>query len=98
VPPAVILIALEPNSPTAYLNLGLLEAESNTTLPAALRNLEQAVKLQPSLRTMIPAERLEVGRPMRVPVSTPSHDTRDLDVAYPSLRKLVVLQAGMARP
>jgi tetratricopeptide (TPR) repeat protein len=49
------VIALQPNSPTAYLNLGLLEAESKTTLPAALRNLEQAVKLQPSLRTMIPA-------------------------------------------
>lgn len=48
------VIALRANSPTAYLNLGLLEAtEGQQTVAAA--DLRRAVQLEPALRTSIPA-------------------------------------------
>ena len=49
------VIALQPDSPTAWLNLGLLEAETKATLRPALKALKEAVRLEPSLRARIPA-------------------------------------------
>jgi tetratricopeptide (TPR) repeat protein len=49
------VIALQPDSPTAYLNLGLLEAGKKATVREALTALDQAVKLEPSLLAKIPA-------------------------------------------
>jgi tetratricopeptide (TPR) repeat protein len=49
------IISLQPDAPTAYLNLGLLQAESKATLPQALTDLAEAVKQDPSLLASIPA-------------------------------------------
>ncbi len=49
------IIHIKPNSPTAYLNLGLLEAGWPPLRKQAVRDLAQAVKLDPSLRTAVPA-------------------------------------------
>ena len=50
------VISLQPDSPTAYLNLGLLEAVQGPHLrKQAERDLARAVKLQPSLASRIPA-------------------------------------------
>lgn len=48
------IISLQPDSPTAYLNLGLLEAQTKATLPQALVALNKAVKLDPSLLANVP--------------------------------------------
>jgi len=49
------VIALQPDSPTAYLNLGLLEATLPPSAHAeAERDLAKAVKLEPSLEARIP--------------------------------------------
>jgi Tfp pilus assembly protein PilF len=47
-------ISLQPDAPTAYLNLGLLEAQSGARAEAG-RDLSEAVRLQPSLAGRIPA-------------------------------------------
>jgi tetratricopeptide (TPR) repeat protein len=49
------IISLQPDSPTAYFNLGLLQAEAKATVPEALTNLARAVKLDPSLLADVPA-------------------------------------------
>jgi tetratricopeptide (TPR) repeat protein len=48
------IIHLKPDSPTAYLNLGLLEAATPALHAQALRDLAHAVKLDPSLRKQVP--------------------------------------------
>ena len=48
------IIRVQPDSPTAYLNLGLLEAASPGLRTRALRDLAQAVKLDPALRADVP--------------------------------------------
>jgi tetratricopeptide (TPR) repeat protein len=48
------IIHLKPDSPTAYLNLGLLEAATKALHARALRDLAQAVKLDASLRKQVP--------------------------------------------
>jgi tetratricopeptide (TPR) repeat protein len=49
------VIALQHNSPTAYLNLGLLEASQGPALRAqAEKDLARAVRLEPSLASRIP--------------------------------------------
>jgi tetratricopeptide (TPR) repeat protein len=48
------IIHLKPDSPTAYLNLGLLEAATKALHRQALADLAQAVKLDPSLRGQVP--------------------------------------------
>jgi tetratricopeptide (TPR) repeat protein len=48
-------IALQPDSPTAYLNLGLLEAQTDAAEQAqAGADLRKAIQLDPSLRARIP--------------------------------------------
>lgn len=58
VPLAVFLyrrvISLQPDSPTAYLNLGLLEAQQGQPTEAGV-DLRKAIQLDESLRTRIPA-------------------------------------------
>ena len=49
------IIRIKPNSPTAYLNLGLVEAGGPNLRKQALRDLAQAVKLDPKLRAAVPA-------------------------------------------
>lgn len=49
------IIHLKADSPTAYLNLGLLEAATKALHRQALTDLAQAVKLDPSLRGQVPA-------------------------------------------
>lgn len=49
------IIATKPNSPTALLNLGLLQAASGWPRRYVLASLRKAVALDPSLRTNIPA-------------------------------------------
>ena len=49
------IIRIKPNSPTAYLNLGLVEAGGPGLRKQALRDLTRAVKLDPSLRAQVPA-------------------------------------------
>lgn len=58
------IIHLKPDSPTAYLNLGLLEAATKALHRQALKDLVQAVKLDPSLRQQVPAP-LRAGLPRR---------------------------------
>jgi tetratricopeptide (TPR) repeat protein len=49
------VISIQPDSPTAYLNLGLLEASQGRALRSqALKDLARAVKLEPSLASRIP--------------------------------------------
>jgi tetratricopeptide (TPR) repeat protein len=48
------IIRFQPDSPTAFLNLGLLENQSKGLHPQALRDLARAVQLDPSLRGNIP--------------------------------------------
>lgn len=49
------VIALQHDSPTAYLNLGLLEASQGPALHAqAEKDLARAVRLEPSLASRIP--------------------------------------------
>jgi Flp pilus assembly protein TadD len=47
------VISLQPDSPTAYLNLGLLEAQDGQPAPAGVA-LRRAVRLDPALRARIP--------------------------------------------
>jgi Flp pilus assembly protein TadD len=47
------VISLQAKSPTAYLNLGLLEAQDGQPAPAGA-DLRQAVRLEPALRARIP--------------------------------------------
>lgn len=49
------IIHIKPNAPTAYLNLGMLEAKTKALHVQAVRDLAHAVKLDPSLRSQIPA-------------------------------------------
>jgi tetratricopeptide (TPR) repeat protein len=49
------IIHLKPDSPTAYLNLGLLEAATKALHRQAVADLTKAVKLDPSLRGQVPA-------------------------------------------
>jgi tetratricopeptide (TPR) repeat protein len=49
------IIHIQPNSPTAYLNLGLVEAGRPQLRKRALHDLAAAVKLDPSLRAAVPA-------------------------------------------
>ncbi len=48
------IIAIQPDAPTALLNLGLLEATANQTADA-VSDVRQAVKLEPSLASRVPA-------------------------------------------
>lgn len=48
------IIHVRPDSPTAYLNLGLVEAANASGRKLALADLAQAVKLDPALRTDVP--------------------------------------------
>ena len=48
------IIQFQPDSPTAFLNLGLLENQSKGLHPQALRDLARAVRLDPSVRGNIP--------------------------------------------
>jgi Tfp pilus assembly protein PilF len=48
------VIALKPHSPTALLNLGLLEATAGGVERQAYRHLTLAMRLDPSLRTLVP--------------------------------------------
>lgn len=48
------IIHVKPNSPTAYLNLGLVEATNTSERKRALADLAQAVKLDPALRADVP--------------------------------------------
>jgi Tfp pilus assembly protein PilF len=48
------IIAIKPNSPTALLNLGLLEAAVGYPHRVVLSNLRRAVALDPSLRQSVP--------------------------------------------
>ena len=50
------VIAIKPDSPTALLNLGLLQAASHWPRRVAIRNLRSAVTLDPALRNDIPAD------------------------------------------
>jgi Tfp pilus assembly protein PilF len=61
-------IAAQPDSPTALLNLGLLEAEGRQA--GALADLERAVALDPGLRSRIPA-RLRARLPASGATSAP---------------------------
>jgi Tfp pilus assembly protein PilF len=49
------IIQLQPDSPTAYFNLGLLEITKNALRAHALRDLSRAFKLEPALRDRVPA-------------------------------------------
>jgi Tfp pilus assembly protein PilF len=49
------IIATKPNSPTALLNLGLLEAASRYPPRFVLESLRRAVALDPGLRSYVPA-------------------------------------------
>lgn len=59
VPTAIFLyrqiIAIKPDSPTALLNLGLLEARENGLEREAYRDLTRAIRLDPRLRSAVPA-------------------------------------------
>jgi tetratricopeptide (TPR) repeat protein len=48
------IVHLKPQSPTAYLNLGLVEAGLPQLRKHALRDLAHAVKLDPKLRASVP--------------------------------------------
>jgi tetratricopeptide (TPR) repeat protein len=57
------VISIQPDSPTAYLNLGLLEAQQNPKLhDQAEDTLARAVQLDPSLASRIPPS-LRAGLP-----------------------------------
>jgi tetratricopeptide (TPR) repeat protein len=58
------IIHLKPDSPTAYLNLGLLEAQTKALHGQAVRDLGQAIKFDPSLRDQVPAP-LRAGLPTK---------------------------------
>jgi Tfp pilus assembly protein PilF len=49
------IVAIKPNSPTAFLNLGLLQAATGWPRKSVLKSLRRAVALDPSLRADIPA-------------------------------------------
>jgi tetratricopeptide (TPR) repeat protein len=49
-----VVIGIQPDSPTAFLNLGLLEAATKSSRAQALRDLAHAVKLEPSLLADVP--------------------------------------------
>jgi Tfp pilus assembly protein PilF len=49
------IIATKPNSPTALLNLGLLEAANRYPRRIVLASLRRAVALDPALRSDVPA-------------------------------------------
>jgi Flp pilus assembly protein TadD len=73
VPLAIFLyrrvISLRPDSPTAYLNLGLLEAATHVT--SAPADLSKAVQLDPSLAARIPsAVRATMPGPSPAPGAT----------------------------
>lgn len=61
------VIALQPKAPTAYLNLGLLEARLGQ-LPAAKRSLTTALTQDPALRANIPPD---VARRVGLPAPAP---------------------------
>jgi tetratricopeptide (TPR) repeat protein len=48
------IISLQPDSPTAYLNLGLLEAATKSTKSAGLVAIAKAVTLDPALLKNVP--------------------------------------------
>lgn len=51
-----VVISIQPDSPTAYLNLGLLEAQQNPKQPDLAEDLlTKAMRLEPSLASRIPA-------------------------------------------
>ena len=65
------VISLQPDSPTAYLNLGLLEAAAHIT--SAPSDLSKAVQLDPSLITRIPpAVRATMPSAPSAPSSVPA--------------------------
>jgi tetratricopeptide (TPR) repeat protein len=50
------VISIQPDSPTAYLNLGLLEAQQGRQLhERAEQDLAKAVRLEPALKSRIPS-------------------------------------------
>jgi Tfp pilus assembly protein PilF len=49
------ILAIRPNSPTALLNLGLLEATTGYPHRVVFRSLRRAVALDPGLRSNVPA-------------------------------------------
>jgi Flp pilus assembly protein TadD len=49
------IVAIKPNSPTAFLNLGLLQAATGWPRKSVLKSLRRALALDPSLRADIPA-------------------------------------------
>lgn len=62
------VIEIQPRSPTALLNLGLLIHQGNPKAPrAGLKPLKRAVTLQPSLYAAIPASLREAVRRTKLP-------------------------------
>jgi tetratricopeptide (TPR) repeat protein len=59
------IVAIQPDAPTAYLNLGLLEAAQSGGASAAHAYLQTAITLDPALFTDIPAA-------LRVGITNPS--------------------------
>jgi tetratricopeptide (TPR) repeat protein len=56
------VIQIQPNSPTAFLNLGLLENQRKGLRSQALLDVKRAVRLDPSLRGRVPTSlRAEIG-------------------------------------
>jgi Tfp pilus assembly protein PilF len=55
------VIAIQPDAPTALLNLGLLEATANQT-KQAIADLRQAIKLEPSLASRVPVSLRETAQ------------------------------------
>jgi tetratricopeptide (TPR) repeat protein len=49
------VIQMQPRSPTAFLNVGLLENQTKGSHKQALSDLSHAVALDPSLRAQLPA-------------------------------------------
>jgi Tfp pilus assembly protein PilF len=71
------VIHMQPDSPTAFLNLGLLRSQHRATLQVGLFDLKQAVRLDPALRGQIPEplrSEFAAARPPRLPHIRP-HDT-----------------------
>jgi tetratricopeptide (TPR) repeat protein len=64
------VIDIQPDSPTAFLNVGLLLSRTRSALQLALFDLNQAVRLDPALRSRIPEplrSEFAAARPPRLP-------------------------------
>jgi len=68
------VIRIQPDSPTALLNLGLLESRSRSLRPRALMDLRRAIRLDPSLRARVTTKVMhaDVLSAARNPIHHPS--------------------------